>query len=113
MGFPPLTEGWRRLNEDEDPRLFRRPGLSVSEPREEPPSVNCRCLFLIFFSRPAGGVARSVALAGLAAHLPEVRAAAELELQHQRAVGHFVHVFAFWRQTKKKDTICDLVWPSF
>lgn len=37
----------------------------------------------------------SVALARLAAHLSEVRAAAELELQYQRAVGHFVHVFAF------------------
>lgn len=37
----------------------------------------------------------SVALARLAAHLSEVRAAAELELQYQRAVGHFVYVFAF------------------
>lgn len=37
----------------------------------------------------------SVALARLAAHLPEVRAAAELELQYQRAVGHFVYIFAF------------------
>lgn len=56
---------------------------------------------------------RSVALAGLAAHLPEVRATAELELQHQRTVGHFVHVFAFWRQEKKRDRICDLVWTPF
>lgn len=38
---------------------------------------------------------RSVALARLAAHLSEVGAAAELELEHQRAVGHLVHVFAF------------------
>lgn len=37
-------------------------------------------------------------LARLAAHLSEVRTAAELELQYQRAVGHFVYVFAFWRE---------------
>ena len=37
----------------------------------------------------------SVSLARLATHLSEIRTAAELELQHQRAVGHLVYVFAF------------------
>lgn len=46
---------------------------------------------------------RSVALAGLAAHLSEIRSTAELELQNQRTVGHFVDVLAFipvrdWRR---------------
>lgn len=40
----------------------------------------------------------SVTLARLAAHLSEVRTAAELELEHQRTVGHFVYVFAFCRE---------------
>lgn len=47
----------------------------------------------------------SVSLAGLTAHLSEVRAAAELELQYQRAVGHFIYIFAFWREKKKKTDI--------
>lgn len=49
-------------------------------------------IFVAFFPRG------SVALAGLAAHLSEVRTAAELELQDQRAVGHFVNIFALWRK---------------
>lgn len=64
----------------------------------------------------------SVALAGLAAHLSEVRTAAELELQYQRAVGHFVYIFAFWwgkeerrriqlKQLRGTFTVC-WFWPS-
>lgn len=96
-------------SEGAEPRFFQRPSLSMSEPHKEPPSVNGRCLF--FFSsaglkHPVGGRGegggRSVALAGLAAHLSEVRTTAELELQHQRAVRHFVHVFAFWWTEKER-----------
>lgn len=36
----------------------------------------------------------SVSLAGFAAHLSEVGAAAELELQHQWTVRHLVYIFA-------------------
>lgn len=52
----------------------------------------------------------SVPLTRLAAHLPEIRTAAELEFEHQRAVGHFVYVFAFWRE---KENSCEqrfLIW---
>lgn len=44
----------------------------------------------------------SVSLAGLAAHLPEIRAAAELEPEHQGAVSHSVHIFTLCRRGKKK-----------
>lgn len=43
----------------------------------------------------------SVPLAGLAAHLSEIGTAAELELQYQRAVGHFIYIFAFWREKEE------------
>lgn len=46
---------------------------------------------------------RSVALAGLAAHLSEVGPAAELELQYQRTVRHFVYIFAFWREEEEEE----------
>lgn len=62
-------------------------------------------LFLPLFSLSlalALALQRSVALAGLAAHLSEVRPAAELELQYQRTVRHFVYIFAFWRGSEKK-----------
>lgn len=39
----------------------------------------------------------SASLAGLAAHLSEVWPAAELEPEHQGAVSHSVHIFAFFR----------------
>lgn len=42
-------------------------------------------------------VFRSVSLAGLAAHLPEIWPAAELEPEHQGAVGHSVHIFTLCR----------------
>ena len=38
-------------------------------------------------------VSGSVSLAGLAAHLSEIWPAAELEPEHQGAVGHSVHIF--------------------
>lgn len=41
---------------------------------------------------------RSVSLAGLAAHLPEIWPAAELEPEHQGAVGHGVHIFALCQE---------------
>ncbi len=41
---------------------------------------------------------RSVSLAGLAAHLPEIWPAAELEPEHQGAVGHSVHIFTLCRE---------------
>lgn len=41
-------------------------------------------------------VSRSVSLASLAAHLPEIWPAAELEPEHQGAVGHSVHIFALF-----------------
>lgn len=41
---------------------------------------------------------RSVSLAGLAAHLPEIWPAAELEPEHQGAVGHCVHIFALCQE---------------
>lgn len=45
---------------------------------------------------------RSVSLAGLAAHLPEIWPAAELEPEHQGAVSHSVHIFTLCRGEKKK-----------
>lgn len=39
----------------------------------------------------------SVSLAGLAAHLSEIWPAAELEPEHQGAVGHSVHIFTLFR----------------
>lgn len=41
---------------------------------------------------------RSVSLAGLAAHLPEIWPAAELEPEHQGAVGNGVHIFALCQE---------------
>lgn len=41
-------------------------------------------------------VPRSMSLAGLAAHLPEIWPAAELEPEHQGAVGHSVHIFTLF-----------------
>lgn len=41
---------------------------------------------------------RSVSLAGLAAHLPEIWPAAELEPEHQGAVGHCVHIFTLYQE---------------
>lgn len=43
------------------------------------------------------GLSESVSLAGLAAHLSEIWPAAELKSEHQRAVGHSVHIFALFR----------------
>lgn len=43
-------------------------------------------------------VGSSVSLAGLAAHLPEIWPAAELEPEHQGAVGHCVHIFALCQE---------------
>lgn len=57
-------------------------------------SSSSRCLALVL---PV-----SVALAGLAAHLSEVRPTAELELQHQRTVRHFVYIFAFCREKEER-----------
>lgn len=45
-------------------------------------------------------VSRSVSLAGLAAHLPEIWPAAELEPEHQGAVGHSVHIFTLCREVR-------------
>lgn len=45
-------------------------------------------------------VYRSVSLAGLAAHLPEIWPAAELKPEHQGAVGHSVHIFTLCREDK-------------
>lgn len=45
----------------------------------------------------------SVSLAGLAAHLPEIWPAAELEPEHQGAVSHSVHIFTLCRGGKKKE----------
>lgn len=67
------------------------------------PGTDLTCLGPVFIFCPLGAwntlhIWRdrgSVTLARLAAHLSEVRAAAELELQYQRAVGHFVYIFAF------------------
>lgn len=42
-----------------------------------------------------------MSLAGLAAHLPEICSAAEFELQHQWAIRHFVHIFAFCQRHRK------------
>lgn len=74
--------------------------LSLSVPYEPPSifvaflSLSCSlCIALV----PPG----SVPLAGLAAHLSEVGTAAELELQYQRAVGHFIYIFAFWREQEE------------
>lgn len=39
-----------------------------------------------------------MSLAGLAAHLPEIWPAAELEPEHQGAVGHGVHIFALCQE---------------
>lgn len=47
----------------------------------------------------------SVPLASLAAHLSEVRSTAELELQYQRAISHFVYIFAFCGETEKTSGI--------
>lgn len=47
-------------------------------------------------------VSRSVSLAGLAAHLPEIWPAAELEPEHQGAVGHSVHIFTLCREDKQE-----------
>lgn len=44
---------------------------------------------------------RSVSLAGFAAHLSEVCAAAKLEPEHQGAVCHCVHIFTLCRTQKK------------
>jgi len=62
--------------------------------------------------RPAGGgragwvsLAGSVSLAGLAAHLSEVRPAAELEAEHQGAVGHSVHIFTLCVGNKRTKVI--------
>lgn len=44
-------------------------------------------------SDPGVAALMSVALAGSAAHLSEIRSTAELELENQRTVGHFVHIF--------------------
>lgn len=41
-------------------------------------------------------VCGSVSLAGLTTHLSEVCSTAELELQHQWAISHFVHIFALF-----------------
>lgn len=46
---------------------------------------------------------RSVSLAGLAAHLPEIRPAAELEPEHQGAVGDSVHIFTLYGRNKERD----------
>lgn len=43
----------------------------------------------------------SVSLAGLAAHLSEIRPAAELEPEHQGAVGHSVHIFTLCRRKQQ------------
>lgn len=42
-------------------------------------------------------VSRSVSLAGFAAHLSKIWPAAELEPEHQGAVGHSVHIFTLFR----------------
>lgn len=47
-------------------------------------------------------VFRSVTLAGLAAHLPEIWPAAELEPEHQGAVGHSVHIFTLCQEDKEE-----------
>lgn len=47
----------------------------------------------------------SVSLAGLAAHLPEIGPAAELEPEHQGAVSHSVHIFTLCRR-KEKTCMC-------
>lgn len=46
---------------------------------------------------------RSVSLAGLAAHLPEIWPAAELEPEHQGAVGHSVHIFALCQEEENSN----------
>lgn len=46
----------------------------------------------------------SVSLARLAAHLSEVRPAAELEPEHQGAVGHSVHIFTLCRMSNKENS---------
>lgn len=43
-----------------------------------------------------------VPLACFTAHLSEVGPAAELELQDKRAVGHLVHILAFWMGDKRE-----------
>lgn len=48
-----------------------------------------------------------MSLAGLAAHLPEVWPAAELEPEHQGAVGHCVHIFTLCREEMKCS--CDFI----
>ena len=47
-------------------------------------------------------VSRSVSLARLAAHLSEIWPAAELEPEHQGAVGHSVHIFTLCGEDKHK-----------
>lgn len=48
-------------------------------------------------SRVAPGAAHPLsALAGFAAHLAEVGSATELKFEHQGAVGHLVHILAFF-----------------
>ena len=45
----------------------------------------------------------SVTLAGLAAHLSEIWPAAELEPEHQGAVGHSVHIFTLCSGDKPRE----------
>lgn len=50
-------------------------------------------------------VSRSVSLASLAAHLPEIWPAAELEPEHQGAVGHSVHIFTLCGEDKQERSL--------
>ena len=71
----------------------------------QPPSIFFSLASSLSVAASRSSSPGSVALAGLAAHLSEVRTAAELELQHQRAVGHFVYIFAFWREREERRRI--------
>lgn len=51
----------------------------------------------------------SVSLARFATHLSEVRSATEFKLQHQRAVSHFVHIFALWLRKKAKKQLIHVI----
>lgn len=89
----PLVQSWDAFSS----LLFSSHPLKHCIPPSFLPLWPSSCLTLVFKG--------SVPLASLAAHLSEVRSTAELELQYQRAISHFVYIFAFCGETEKTSDI--------